>query len=415
MGPDGAAGLYHGLVAAAEPMTPSLRSTVRALAPWIEEIRADLHQHPELSYREVGTRERILARLKELGLAATTYGKFTGVTADIGGGHGGPAVALRADMDALPVTEATGAPFSSRTPGVMHACGHDVHMASLLGAARVLVDRQGSLPGPVRLLFQPAEEEGMTGGASGLIARGALRRPKVQFVFGQHVEPRIPAGSLGWRAGMMMAAADEFRITVHGRGGHASQPHLGGDAVHAAAEIVVGLQTLLARTKDPVHPGLISVGMIRGGEKSNVLPPEVQLAGTVRTFDPSLRRNLQRAIPTRARLIARSLGARAEVDYILGYPALVNEPGTTSKVAERLRASWGDARVRELKHPVLGAEDFARYLERAPGTLWFLGSAPNGRSEMSLHSPGFLPDPRALTAGAEALLLATESVQGAPA
>lgn len=397
-------------------MTSSWARAVEAVAPWMKEVRRELHRHPELSFRETETRDRLVGWLNGLGLPPTTYGKFTGVTALLGEGKKGPAVALRADMDALPVEEATGVEFRSERPGVMHACGHDVHMAALLGAARVLVEHPERLKGPVRLIFQPAEEDGVRGGASGMIARGVLTRPGIECVLGQHVEPALPVGTVGTRAGNLLAAADEFRVTVRGYGGHASRPHLGGDAVQASAEIVVGLQTLLARTKDPVEPGLISVGMIRGGEKSNILPPEVKLAGTVRTYDPELRSKLARTIPERIRAIASTLGASAEVEYILGYPAVVNDPAITERVTAGLRSQLGAAKVRTLRDPVLGAEDFSRYLQKVPGTFWFLGAAAPGKPPASLHGPVFLPEDRTLTVGAEALLIATEAVQsGTPA
>lgn len=375
-------------------------------------IRRDLHRHPELADEERWTHDRLRSALDGLGVRATTFARSTALLATLPGAAGRPVVALRADMDGLPIEETTGAAFRSQNPGRMHACGHDVHMASLLGAARLLLERPVEGAGPVRLLFQPAEEDGIRGGAAGLIERGALARPRVGFVLGQHVEPSLPVGSVGMRAGPMMAAADNFELTVTGRGGHGAYPHLGADAVFTAAEVIVGLQGLVARTKNPVEPGVISVGSVHGGDRPNVLPGEVRLRGTVRTFSPELRSQFARDVPRRARSIARSLGASARVKYERGYPALVNDPVVTECVGARFRAGWGSAAVRTLPEPVMGAEDFARYLEQVPGTFWFLGVGSPGRKMAGKHSADFLPDERALITGAEALVLGVEALAG---
>lgn len=391
----------------------SWTTLARRMLPAMRAWRAAFHQEPELSLHEVKTREKVVAALSELGIPFRTFEDSTGVIGTIGADRSGPVVALRADMDALPVTEATGLPFASRFPGRMHACGHDVHMTCLLGAAAILSKANGSPGGPVRLLFQPAEEEGNVGGALALIERGGLEKPKVDYVVGQHVDPSLPLGQVGWRSGPLMAAADFFRITVRGRGGHAATPHQGPDAVVVASEIVLGLQALVSRVRDPVDPVVVSVGSIHGGTRDNILPDEVVLEGTVRTVRPATRALIERAFHRRVRALAASLGARVRILYRHGYPPLVNAPGPTRTVAEALAVEFGGEHVVEVDHPLMGAEDFSRYLERVPGTFLRLGVGIPGRPA-SLHSATFAPEERALLMGAATLAVAAEGLQRSP-
>ncbi|MHB8352302.1 MAG: M20 metallopeptidase family protein [Thermoplasmata archaeon] len=384
------------------------------LLPWMRTIRRELHRTPELAYHEVETQRAIADRLRELGLRPVLLPHSTALLATIPSEGHGPPVALRAEMDGLPVMERTGLSYRSRIPGQMHACGHDLHMAGLLGAARLLIE-EGPPRGPVRLLFQPAEEEGCRGGAAELIARGALRGPKVTFVLGQHVEPTLPVGTVALRPGPMMAAADQFDITVRGTGGHAGYPHAGPDAILVAAEIINGLQALVSRTKNPVDPAVISVGAVHGGDRRNVLPSEVTISGTVRTLSAPLREQLERSLPARARGLAASLGASVRVKYVRGYPALVNDPETTARVGAAFAAALGPEQVTYLAEPVLGAEDFARYLEQLPGTFWFLGTGPIGSTGAPKHSGGFAPDEAALSVAAAALVIGTRELQGGSA
>ena len=375
--------------------------------------RMAFHQEPELSTQEVRTREKVVAALKELGVPYRTFDDLHAVVGMIGAERSGPVVALRADMDALPVTERTGLPFESRYPGKMHACAHDVHMSALLGAAAMLVRGGRSTGGPVKLLFQPAEEEGDRGGALPLIEHGCLEQPKVDFVVGQHVDPALPLGSVGWRVGPTMAAADYFRITVRGRGGHASTPQQGPDAIVIASEIVTGLQTLVSRVREPFDPVVVSVGSLHGGTRHNILPDEVVMEGTVRTLRASTRDLMERTLKRRVRAIGAGHGARTRVEYRRGYPALINPPGPTRTVAEGLAVELGRKNVLEVDHPLMGAEDFARYLERVPGTFLRLGvGVPEHPA--SLHSATFAPDDRALVIGATVLVTAAESLQRSP-
>ncbi|HTP53633.1 MAG TPA: M20 family metallopeptidase [Thermoplasmata archaeon] len=393
-----------------EAWTPSARRVLPAMRAW----RASLHQDPELTNHEERTRDKLVGALTELGLPCRTFDDLAGVVGLVGGDRPGPVVALRADMDALPITEATGLPFRSRTPGVMHACGHDVHMASLLGAAAILSRRADRLPGPVKLIFQPAEEEGHVGGAAPMMERGCLERPTVSFVVGQHVDPSVPLGKIGWKIGPFMAAADSFRIVVHGTGGHASTPQQGPDAVLVASEIVTGLQALVSRVRDPFDPVVVSVGSIHGGTRHNILPSEVVLEGTVRTLRPETRDLIERSLKRRVRSIAASLGARAPVTYRRGYPTLVNPPDATRTAVRALEIEFGRENLLESDRPLMGAEDFSRYLERVPGTFLRLGVGVPGRPA-SLHSATFAPDERALVVGAATLAAAATGLQGAGA
>jgi amidohydrolase len=392
-----------------EAWTPAARRALPAMRAW----REAFHQEPELSGQEKRTRDKVVAALTELGISPQTFDGFTGVVGLIPGSSDGPVVALRADMDALPVTEETTFPFRSRFPGRMHACGHDVHMACLLGAASILT-RGGRRPvGPVKLLFQPSEEEGRRGGALPMIERGCLENPKVDYVVGQHVEPNLPLGNVGWKPGPFFAAADFFRITVYGRGGHAATPHQGPDAIVVASEIVNGLQALVSRVRDPLDPVVVSVGSIHGGTRNNILPSEVVLEGTIRTFRPATRDLIDRVFHRRVRALAASLGARTRIDYLRGYPTLVNSPPATHTVAEALRVEFGRSHSIEVADPVMGAEDFSRYLEKVPGTFLHLGvGIPNHPA--SLHSATFVPDERSLVIGAATLAAATDALQRNP-
>ncbi len=391
----------------------SFVALARRALPAMRAWRVAFHQEPELSSHELKTREKVTAALDDLGIPYRTFGEFPGVVGTIGEGRPGPVVALRADMDGLPVTEATGLPFASRFPGRMHACGHDVHMTCLLGAAAILAKAEGRLGGPIRLLFQPAEEDGDRGGALPLIERGCLDRPKVDYVVGQHVDPSLPLGHVGWRAGPLMAAADFVRITVRGKGGHAATPHQGPDAIVIGSEIVLGLQTLVSRVRDPVDPVVVSIGSFHGGTRNNILPDEVVLEGTVRTLRPATRDLMERALKRRVRSIAASLGARVAIRYLRGYPPLINHPAATRTVAAALAIELGGSNVIEVDRPLMGAEDFARYLERVPGTFLRLGVGIPNRPA-SLHSATFAPDERALVIGAATLAAAADGLQRSP-
>ncbi len=394
-----ARGLHH--------WTREARRHLPALRTW----RADFHREPELSNHEVRTQEKVLRALNGLGIPARTYGKdLHGVVGLVETERAGPVVALRADMDALPITEETGAPFASRTPGTMHACGHDVHMACLLGAGAVLQRNRSRLRGAFKLVFQPAEEDGHRGGALPLLERGAFENPHVDYVLGQHVASEVPLGTIGWKKGPLMAAPDEFEIRVRGTPGHASTPHQGPDAVLVAAEIITGLQALVSRVRNPVDPVVVTVGTVHGGTRQNIIPSEVVLTGTVRTVDPKTHAMAEQWIRRRVRLLAASMGASVKIRYQSGYPVLVNDALATQHVVDALSTELGAERLTELKHPGMGAEDFARYLERVPGTFLRLGvGTPTMRA--SSHSSTFLPAEPTLVIGAATLVAGALGLQ----
>ncbi len=391
---------------ALESWTQAARRALPAMRAW----REVFHREPELSNQEHKTREKVLRALSELGIPYRTFDDLAGVVALLGADRTGPVVALRADMDALPLEEATGLPYRSTVPGKMHACGHDIHMAAVLGAAMLLA-RERPDGGPVKLLFQPAEEDGLLGGAGPLIEHGCLERPRVDYVLGLHVDPGLPLGQVGWGVGPFMAAADYFRIVVRGKGGHASTPQQGPDAVLVASEVVVGLQALASRVRHPVDPVVVTVGSIHGGTRHNILPEEVVLEGTVRTVRPGTRDLIESALKRRVRALAASLGARVLISYRRGYPALINPPEATERVARAVEVELGKKNVLRLDEPMMGAEDFARYLEKVPGTFLRLGVGQSTRPA-SLHSASFAPDERAMVVGAATLASATLALQG---
>ncbi|MFZ0830510.1 MAG: M20 family metallopeptidase [Thermoplasmata archaeon] len=387
--------------------TREARRQLPALRAW----RADFHREPELSNQETRTRAKVLKALAGLGVPTKTFGDaFNGVVGLIESDRPGAVVALRADMDALPITEETHAPFASRFEGQMHACGHDVHMACLLGAASVLVRNKASLRGSIKLIFQPAEEEGGRGGALPLLERGAFANPHVDYVLGQHVASEVPLGTVGWKKGALMAAPDTFRIRVSGTPGHASTPHQGPDAVLAAAEIVTGLQAMVSRVRNPVDPVVVTVGTIHGGTRHNIIPREVELTGTVRTVDPKTRLRAEAWIRRRVRMLAGSMGASVRIRYQHGYPVLVNDSAATQRVVDALALEFGPERLLELKHPGMGGEDFARYLERVPGTFLRLGVASPTMTASS-HSSTFFPADSALVVGTATLVAGALGLQ----
>jgi len=382
--------------------------------------RRDIHAHPELGNREVRTSRLVADHLRALGLDVRTGIADTGVVAVIKGGKPGPRIALRADMDALPVTEQTRLPFASRatatyngeTVGVMHACGHDAHTSILMGVAEALVGRRQDLPGEVMLIFQPAEEgapAGETGGAARMLAEGLFGEFKPEAVFGLHVHSTVPVGQIGYRGGSFMAAADSFRIVVTGKQTHGARPWLGIDPIVAAADIVTAAQSIVSRRMNlTVQPVVLSFGMVRGGIRSNIIPDQVELVGTIRTFDPAMREQVFTELRRVASNIAQAHGATAEVRVPddVSYPVLVNDPALLAKVLPSLQRAVGAANVVPIPLST-GAEDFAFYAAQVPGVFFYVGATPAGTDPAtapSNHSPKFFLDEGALAVGARALL-----------
>lgn len=378
-----------------------VRHHARALAEVLVQTRRDIHIHPELGNQEQRTPALVVSRLRELGLDIREGVGGTGVTALLRGAHPGRTIALRADMDALPLTEEGDRPYRSCVPGVMHACGHDGHVAMALGAAQVLHQLRDQLHGNVKFLFQPAEET--YGGASEMIAAGCLTTPPVDAVFGLHLEPLGAVGELRLRRGALMASADAVRIVVKGRGGHASEPHESIDPVPIAAQVITALQTLVTRRFDVKNPVIITITYVQAGSAFNVIPPEVVLAGTVRTVDPAVRAALPERIDTLAQHTAAAFGATAEVAYVHGSGVVVNDAGFTDFVRTVVRQTRGDSGVVNLPHPVMAAEDFGLYLEQVPGCFAFLGARPAHQEAYPCHHPRFDFDERALPHGVEIL------------
>ena len=400
----------------ASPLAARLDAALAANEGALLEWRRHLHQHPELGNREVETAKFVADKLRSFGLEPRTGVAKTGVVAVIEGGKPGPVVALRADMDALPVAEAVDLPFASRvtttwegkTVGVMHACGHDTHVAMLLDAAQALASVRKDLPGRVVLLFQPAEEgvpadEGVAG-AELMVKEGVLDQPKVDAVFGLHVFAQLESGVLGYRSGPMMAAGDRFEIVVHGRQTHGSKPWAGIDPIVVGSEIVGALQTIVSRALDITHePAVVTVGQFEAGVRSNIIPDRARLTGTVRTFDEAMRKDAHEKLRRIVESVAAAHGATATVAFESGYPVTVNDPALTKRMAATLeRVAPG--RAREIPK-ITGSEDFSQFANRVPGLFVMVGVTPPDQmaTAASNHSPLFFADEKALPTGARAI------------
>ncbi|GAA5344181.1 amidohydrolase [Planifilum fimeticola] len=365
------------------------------------EWRRRFHMEPELSFREERTPARVAEILRECGIDVRTGVGGRGVVGTLTGGRPGKTVALRADMDALPIQDEKDCEYRSRVPGVMHACGHDGHMAVLLGVARLLSEMREEIPGRVRFLFQHAEEV-IPGGAREMIEDGAL--DGVDAVYGVHLWTPLPVGVVGIKAGPLMAAADSFQIDIFGKGGHGGLPHESVDAIVVASHLIVHLQTLISRQVDPLKSAVISVGTIQGGQGFNVIAERCTLTGTVRTFDPVLREQMHQRIREIAENSCSLYGATCRVDYQWGYPAVVNDTVEAHRVAGVARRLVGDDRVWELQ-PVMAAEDFAYYLGKVPGAFCFVGAGnPEKNCDFPHHHPRFDFDERAMKVAARLLL-----------
>jgi amidohydrolase len=383
----------------------SLSSDVLDLRPEIIALRRELHQHPELAFQETGTASRIRSFLEGQGLELRTGVGGTGVVAGTPR-RGGRTVLLRVDMDGLPIEEESETSYASRVKGRMHACGHDGHVAMGAGAARILAQRD--IPGTVKVLFQPAEEG--EGGAQAVIADGVLEG--VDRVLGVHLWNELPVGTLGVKAGPLMAAVDRLKIVVRGRGGHGGQPQRAADPVVAAAHLVTALQTIVAREVSPLEPAVLTIGSIHGGEAFNVIPDQVTLTGTLRSFDPELRRSLPERIGRIAGGIAEGLGCRAEVEVRAGNPAVVNDPQVAELARRAAVRVVGEERVVS-PQPTMGGEDMAVYFERVPGCFVFVGSAnPERGLAEPHHSPRFDFDEEALAIGCAFLVEAAVEALG---
>ncbi len=379
---------------------PDFRGKAQAIAPQLVELRRRIHQYPETGFAEVETARAIQEALGLAGIEVRAGVAGTGVMVDIAGNLPGGTVALRADMDALPVEERTGLPFASRRPGLMHACGHDTHVAVVVGAGLLLAAERHQLPGTVRLIFQPSEET-PPGGALAMLSEGALAG--VEAILGLHVNPYLPVGSIGIRDGTVMAAADMFTLQVLGHGGHGAAPHQAADAIVAAGAVIQALQTVASRLVDPLQPVVVTVGTIKGGYKGNVIADRVEMEGTVRTLCPHLRTRMPELLRGLVTGVTTGYNCTAELDYQLGYPPVQNNAQLVQTVREAGRRVLGRGRVFPIANPSMGGEDFAYYAEQIPGAFFFLGSHTGQKDVFPWHHPQFDVDERCIPAGAAVL------------
>jgi amidohydrolase len=379
-----------------------IESKINEIEPVMIEWRHYLHEHPELSNREYKTAEFVAGKLREMGMEVTTGIAHTGVVGILKGGKPGPVIALRADMDALPVKERVPLEWASTVTGqfdgeevpVMHACGHDVHMTILLGTAEVLSGIRDQLSGTIKFIFQPAEEgapEGEEGGAALMVKEGVLRNPDVDVIFGLHIKSEFEVGEIRYKPEGFMAAVNSFKVKVLGKQTHGSQPWSGIDPIVTSSLIINGLQTVVSRRAELTEaPAVVSVGAIHGGVRSNIIPEEVEFIGTIRTLDYGMREKILKDIENTIVKIAESQGAKAEVSIDKGYPITYNDPELTEQMVPSFIAAAGKEHVQLVK-PWTGAEDFAFYQQEVPGLFFFLGGTPRGKPDQAFphHTPDF--------------------------
>lgn len=377
-------------------MLSEIKNIAESLAPRLVEIRRHIHANPELSGQEYQTAAYIAGVLSSCGLSVQEAVGKTGVKGELAGkGSDRRILAIRADMDALPIQERTDLDFASRKPGIMHACGHDVHATVGLGVAMVLSRLSEPLGGKIRFLFQPAEE--IAQGASWMIREGVMR--DVSAVFGLHVFPSIPARSIGVRYGALTAAADDLEIFIQGESGHGARPHEAIDAIWIASQVITTLQQAISRTQNPLRPIVLTIGQISGGRAPNVIADQVRMAGTVRSLHPETHAHLPEWIESLVTNVCSTYNAKCQVKYRRGVPSVQNDQFLTRLVEEAGLEAWGQDRVLILSEPSMGAEDFSLYLQQAPGTMFRLGVGSTNLLNPPLHHPEFLVDESAILTG----------------
>lgn len=377
-------------------MLSEIKNIAESLAPRLVEIRRHIHANPELSGQEYQTAAYIAGVLSSCGLSVQEAVGKTGVKGELAGkGSDRRILAIRSDMDALPIQEKTDLDFASRKPGIMHACGHDVHATVGLGVAMVLSRLSEPLGGKIRFLFQPAEE--IAQGASWMIREGVMR--DVSAVFGLHVFPSIPARSIGVRYGALTAAADDLEIFIQGESGHGARPHEAIDAIWIASQVITTLQQAISRTQNPLRPIVLTIGQISGGRAPNVIADQVRMAGTVRSLHPETHAHLPEWIESLVTNVCSTYNAKCQVNYRRGVPSVQNDQFLTRLVEEAGLEAWGQDRVLILSEPSMGAEDFSLYLQQAPGTMFRLGVGSPNLLNPPLHHPEFLVDESAILTG----------------
>lgn len=370
----------------------------------IIEIRRDIHQYPEIGMEEVRTSALVKAELEKLGLEIQDKVGKMGVVGLLRGKEDGKTILLRADMDCLPMDELTDLPFKSKVPGMMHACGHDVHTAILLGAAKVLTELKDEIKGNIKFVFQPAEEANPTGGARYMIEDGVLENPKVDAAVALHAW-NLPLGKVGIRTSTMMAQSDRIFITVKGKSSHASQPHNGVDAIVAAGHIITALQTVISRNVDPMESAVVTIGTIHGGSRYNVTCDKVVLEGTVRTFNPEISAIMPNRIKAIAENVAKALGAECDVDYVEGYSATVNDEELATKFIGYFQDAIGEENVLIPAQPASGGEDFSEFTKAVPSVFYWLGmESEMNKGKTTLHNPNLIVDEDCIPVGIKTLV-----------
>jgi amidohydrolase len=408
--------MSHGMHAQSTKKLKSIiEDRISSVEPTVIEWRHYLHEHPELSNREYNTSKFVVGKLQEFGLKVTTGIAHTSVVGILEGGKPGPIIALRSDMDGLPVKERVPLEWASTAVGeyngekvpVMHACGHDVHMSILLGTAQVLSGIKDQLAGTIKFIFQPAEEgapEGEEGGAELMVKEGVLKNPDVEAIFGLHIKSEFEVGEILYKPEGFMAAVNSFRVKVRGKQTHGSQPWSGIDPIVTSSLIIDGLQTVVSRRAALTEaPAVVSVGAIHGGVRSNIIPEEVEFIGTIRTLDYGMREKILKDVETTIIKIAESQGAVAEVSIDNGYPITYNDPELTEEMIPSLNEAAGENHVHQVK-PWTGAEDFAFYQQEVPGLFFFLGGTPRGKLDQAFphHTPDFFVADESMTTGIRA-------------
>lgn len=399
--------------ATAAPGDKKINAAIDRVAPEVIAIRHDIHEHPELSNREFRTSKLVADHLRSLGLEVTTNIAHTGVVGVLRGGKPGPVIAVRADMDALPVTEDTPFAFKSteravflgQEVGVAHACGHDIHTSVQLGVVEALASMRDDLPGVIKFIFQPAEEgppRGEDGGAEMMLREGVFDSPRPQVIFALHSTPDLEVGQVGYTIGPAFAAVDHFYIEVHGVQSHGSAPEKGIDPIVAASQLVTALQTIRSRNLPAREPSVVTVGVFHGGTRFNIIPATVHLEGTVRTYNPDVQDTIERRMREIATGVTQAAGATFEMEYVRVTPPTINDPDLARETIPSLKRAVGADNVVEME-PVMGGEDFAYFSNEIPGFYFRLGTRRPGTTSGGLHTPTFTADDGSIVVGAKAM------------